>query len=472
MYYLVSYNKIKQQQMNDEHKVVLVADDEVSIRRNIRDLLTPLGYTVILANDGTSAIQTYSEESPGLVILDINMPDMNGLDVLVELKRIKDDIPVIVFTAFGTSERAIKAMKSGAYDYIEKPFELDEFILIVERAFQYSNLLTEVKQLRTMVDSSGMAMPENYIIGKSVNMQEIFKLVGRVAPTDATILIQGESGTGKELVADAIQRHSKLHDKPYVKINCGALSETLLESEIFGHEKGAFTGAFTQRKGLFEIADGGTVFLDEVNSMPHSLQIKLLRVLQHQPFFRVGGDKPVEVNVRILASTNKDIKAEVKAGNFREDVYYRLNVVSINIPPLRERISDLVLLVQHFLQKYGDGKKIIVPSQTILKLKNYNWPGNVRELENTIHSALVTASSEVLHIDHLPSLTNEDLDKTDYVKLIDTGMSFKEIITAVEKKIIHDSLSKFEYNQSKAAKYLQVNRRFLYSRLKEWNDID
>ena len=323
-----------------------------------------------------------------------------------------------------------------------------------------------------MVDSSGMAMPENYIIGKSVNMQEIFKLVGRVAPTDATILIQGESGTGKELVADAIQRHSKLHDKPYVKINCGALSETLLESEIFGHEKGAFTGAFTQRKGLFEIADGGTVFLDEVNSMPHSLQIKLLRVLQHQPFFRVGGDKPVEVNVRILASTNKDIKAEVKAGNFREDVYYRLNVVSINIPPLRERISDLVLLVQHFLQKYGDGKKIIVPSQTILKLKNYNWPGNVRELENTIHSALVTASSEVLHIDHLPSLTNEDLDKTDYVKLIDTGMSFKEIITAVEKKIIHDSLSKFEYNQSKAAKYLQVNRRFLYSRLKEWNDID
>jgi two-component system response regulator AtoC len=392
--------------------------------------------------------------------------------VLEELKRLKDDIPVIVFTAFGTSERAIRAMKCGAYDYIEKPFELDEFLLIVERAFQFSNLMKEVKQLRTIVDASGLVMPEDYIIGKSANMQEIFKLIGRVAPTDATVLIQGESGTGKELVADAIQRHSKLHDKPYVKINCGAITETLLESEIFGHEKGAFTGAFSQRKGLFEIADGGTVFLDEINSMPQSLQIKLLRVLQHQPFFRVGGDKPIEVNVRILASTNKDIKAEVEAGNFREDVYYRLNVVSINVPPLRDRISDIVILVEHFLKKYGDGKKIVVPTQTIKKLKNYNWPGNVRELENTIHSALVTASSEILQIDQLPSLSNEIPDETDYMNMVDNGMSFKELINNVEKKIIHEALAKFDYNQSKAAEYLQVNRRFLYSRLKEWNDID
>ncbi len=458
--------------MNDGVKTVLVVDDEASIRRNINDLLSPLGYRVVLAEDGTSAIACFSVDSPGLVILDINMPDMNGLDVLEEIKRINKDIPVIVFTAFGTSERAIKAMKCGAYDYIEKPFELDEFLLIVERAFQYGNLLTEVKQLRTLVDSSGPAMPGDYIIGKSPKMQEIFKLIGRVAPTGATVLIQGESGTGKELVADAIQRHSKLHDKPYVKINCGALSESLLESEIFGHEKGAFTGAFAQRKGLFEIADGGTVFLDEINSMPHSLQVKLLRVLQNQPFFRVGGDKPVQVNVRILASSNKDIKPEVETGNFREDLYYRLNVVSIYVPPLRDRMSDMVILVQHFVQKYGDDRKIIISPQTIKKLKSYNWPGNVRELENTIHSAIVTASNEVLNIDQIPPSVNDDVDKTDYIRMIEKGMSFKEIITAVEKKMIHDALAKFQYNQSKTADYLQINRRFLYSRLKEWNDVD
>ncbi len=472
MYYNFTGTNERQSVMNNSDKTVLVVDDEASIRRNISDLLSPLGYRILLAEDGASAIATFSTDSPGLVILDINMPDMNGLDVLEEIKRINRDIPVIVFTAFGTSERAIRAMKCGAYDYIEKPFELDEFLLIVERAFQYGNLLNEVKQLRTLVDNSGQTVPGDYIIGKSSKMQEIFKLIGRVAPTDATVLIQGESGTGKELVADAIQRHSTLHDKPYVKINCGALSESLLESEIFGHEKGAFTGAFAQRKGLFEIADGGTVFLDEINSMPPSLQVKLLRVLQNQPFFRVGGDKPVEVNVRILASSNKDIKPEVDAGNFREDLYYRLNVVSIYVPPLRERMSDMVILVQHFVHKYCNDRKIIIPPQTIRKLKNYNWPGNVRELENTIHSAIVTASDEVLNIDQIPASVNDDVAKTDYLRMIDKGMSFKEAITTVEKKIIHDSLAKFEYNQSKTADYLQINRRFLYSRLKEWDDVD
>ncbi len=473
MYYnFACTNNQREQVMNNGEKIVLVVDDEASIRRNISDLLSPLGYKILLAGDGASAIESFSLDSPGLVILDINMPDMNGLDVLEEIKRINKDIPVIVFTAFGTSERAIKAMKCGAYDYIEKPFELDEFLLIVERAFQYGNLLNEVKQLRNLVDNTGQAVPGDSIIGKSPKMQEIFKLIGRVAPTEATVLIQGESGTGKELVADAIQRHSKLHDKPYVKINCGALSESLLESEIFGHEKGAFTGAFTQRKGLFEIADGGTVFLDEINSMPPSLQVKLLRVLQNQPFFRVGGDKPVEANVRILASSNKDIKPEVEAGNFREDLYYRLNVVSIYVPPLRERMSDMVILVHHFVQKYCSDRKIIIPPQTIRKLKNYNWPGNVRELENTIQSALVTASNDVLDIDQIPVSTYDDVAKIDYLRMIEKGMSLKEVITEIEKKIIHDSLAKFEYNQSKTADYLQINRRLLYSRLKEWNDID
>lgn len=455
--------------MEAEEKIVLVVDDEASIRRNISDLLSPLGYTINTAFDGASAIRSFSAEYPGLVILDINMPDMSGLDVLAELKAIKKDVPIIVFTAFGTSERAIRAMKCGAYDYIEKPFELDEFLLIVERAFQFGSLLNEVKHLRNIIDSSVAALASNDIIGKSSKMQEVFKLIGRVASTDATVLIQGESGTGKELVADALQRHSNLNNTPYVKINCGALSESLLESEIFGHEKGAFTGAFAQRKGLFEIADGGTVYLDEINSMPASLQVKLLRVLQNQPFFRVGGDKPVQVNVRIIASSNKDIKAEVENGNFREDLYYRLNVVCINLPPLRERISDIVILVQHFVQKYSKDKKIVVSPQTIRKLKKYNWPGNIRELENTIHSAIVTASSEVLVIDQLPSSVNDDNDKFDYIRQIENGMSFKDVISNVEKKIINEALLKFDHNQSKTADFLQINRRLLYSRLKDWS---
>jgi transcriptional regulator with PAS, ATPase and Fis domain len=271
-----------------------------------------------------------------------------------------------------------------------------------------------------------------------------------VAPTDATVLIQGESGTGKELVADAIHRHSHLSDRPYLKINCGALSESLLESEIFGHEKGSFTGALAQRKGLFEMAHGGTLYLDEINSIPQTLQVKLLRVLQKQPFFRVGGDRPVSVDVRIIASSNKDIRAEVETGNFREDLYYRLNVVSFHIPPLRERISDIELLAKHFLQKYGGGRMITITPESMTKLKKYAWPGNVREMENTIHS----------------TLGNEGAD---YLELIDQGKSLKEIVEMVEKKIINEALARFGYNQSKTADFLKINRRLLYTRQKDWS---
>ncbi|MCF8391912.1 MAG: sigma-54 dependent transcriptional regulator [Bacteroidales bacterium] len=449
-------------------KSILVADDEFSIRRNVADLLSPLGYQISVAKDGIEAIEKFRRESPQLVILDINMPHKTGMEVLVEIKKINKEVPVIMFTAFGNSERAIQAMKSGAYDYIEKPFDIDEFILIVTRALQFGSLLSELKQLRSAADSSQIRSTENDFIGKSPKMQEIFKLIGRVAPTNATVLIQGESGTGKELVADAIQRHSMLYDKPYVKINCGAISESLLESEIFGHEKGSFTGAFTQRKGLFEIADGGTVYLDEINSMPQSLQVKLLRVLQKQAFFRVGGDIPVTANVRIIASSNKDVKAEVDSGKFREDLYYRLNVVSINVPPLRERISDIYLLVEHFIAKFSPENKVIVPRETLNKLKKYNWPGNVRELENAIHSAIVTASNNVLNIENLSNDNQQEKEQVDYLNMVERGMSFKDVVNSVEKKIIFEALKKFDNNQSKAAEYLKMNRRLLYSRLKEW----
>jgi two-component system response regulator AtoC len=451
----------------DNKKTILIVDDEVSMRKNISDLLTPLGYVTIESGDGVSALIKFQQEKPNLVILDLNLPRKDGLEALREIKEIANDTPVIIFTAFGTSERAIKAMKLGAFDYLEKPFELDEFILTVERACEYSNLLAEIKKLRSIVNENQTQYPKDNIIGRNSRMQDIFKLIGRVAPTDATVLIQGESGTGKELVADAIQRHSLLADKPFIKINCGALSESVLESEIFGHEKGSFTGAESRRKGLFEIADGGTVYLDEINSMPQSLQVRLLRILQNQPFFRVGGSTPISVNVRVIASANKDIETEMEKGNFREDLYYRLSVVRINIPPLRERKDDIKPLTEYFIHKYSPGKKLIIPSESMKKLYSYNWPGNIRELENTIHSAIVTANNNLLVINQLPFKSVSSQQEFSFISLIEKELSFKKAVDFVEKRIIEEALSLNDHNQTKTAKYLKMNRRLLYSKIKE-----
>lgn len=448
-------------------KRILIVDDEAPMRKNISDLLSPLGYETLEAGDGEAALLKFHQDKPHVVILDINIPKKDGLEVLKEIKAISVDIPVIIFTAYGTSERAIEAMKQGAFDYLEKPFELDEFILTVERACEYNNLLTEVKKLRSIVNKSRNQLTKDNIISRNTKMQEIFKLIGRIAPTDATVLIQGESGTGKELIADAIQRHSLRADKPYVKINCGALSETVLESEIFGHEKGSFTGADSRRKGLFEIADGGTVYLDEINSMPKSLQVRLLRILQRQSFFRVGGVTPLSIDVRVIASANRDVEKEMESGSFREDLYYRLSVVRINIPPLRERKDDIDMLLDYFLQKYSPQKKLIIPVESRNKLHVYNWPGNIRELENTIHSAIVTASEGLLSIHHLPLQSialNEDFS---YISLIEKGLSFKKAINYVEKKIIEEAFILNDNNQTKTADYLKMNRRLLYSKMKE-----
>lgn len=444
-----------------------MVDDEASMRRNISDLLAPLGYETVEAGDGEEALQKLVLEKPHVVILDINLPKKDGLTVLMDLKAKSSDIPVIIFTAYGTSERAIKAMKMGAFDYLEKPFELDEFILIVDRAYDYHKLLTEVKNLRSIVNETGSQLPKDNIIGRNPRMQEIFKMIGRIAPSDATVLIQGESGTGKELIADAIQRHSLRAEKPYVKINCGALSKTLLESEIFGHEKGSFTGADSRRKGLFEIADGGTVYLDEINSMPQSLQVRLLRILQKQSFFRVGGVSPVTVDVRVIASANKDIEREMEIGNFREDLYYRLSVVRISLPPLRERKDDIDLLIDYFLNKYSAQKKMFVSVESRNILHSYSWPGNIRELENTIHSAIVTAINGVLVINHLPLKLTTQADELSIQSILGKEQSFKKIIFLVEKKIIEEALQLNDHNQTKTAAYLKMNRRLLYSKMKE-----
>lgn len=450
----------------EKERRVLVVDDEASIRKNIGDLLKPLGFAIYEADNGVAAIQLFSQYMPHVVILDINLPKKDGLCVLKEIKNITLDIPVIVFTAFGTSERAIEAMKLGAFDYIEKPFELDEFVMSVERASEYFNLLSEVKELRSLVNDSIVVKNRGEIVGKNKRMQEIFKLIGRIAPTDATVLIQGESGTGKELIADAIQRHSLRSDKPYVKINCGALSESVLESEIFGHERGSFTGADAMRKGLFEVANGGTVYLDEINSMPHSLQVRLLRILQKQSFFRVGGVKPVSVDVRIIASSNQDVESEMNKGNMREDLYYRLNVVRINIPPLRDRKDDLDDLIDHFLKKYSKDDEIVLSPSSRKKLFTYKWPGNIRELENTIYRALVTSSDGMLEIKEFAVQRGENDDQFSLLSLIDNGLSFRDAITFLENQLIRDALARNDNNQTKTAKYLNMNRRQLYTKIK------
>ena len=448
-------------------KHILIVDDEAPMRKNVCDLLSDKGYALSETGNGKDAIQKIKTEPVDLVLLDINLPEMDGLTALSKIKTYTPDLPVIIFTAYGTSERAIEAMKSGAYDYIEKPFELDEFLLIVERALEFSKLVGEVKELRSLV-SSRDEIDDNQIIGSSKKMKDIFKVIGRVSPSNATVLIQGESGTGKELIADAIQRHSLRKDKPYVKVNCGGLTESILESEIFGHEKGSFTGAVSQRQGRFEMADGGTIFLDEINNMPESLQVKLLRLLQHQSFYRVGGEEPVHVDVRIIAASNKDVEREIEKGTFRKDLYYRLNVVQINLPPLIERQSDIPLLVKHFLKKFRPDQDLAVPFEEMQQLLAYHWPGNVRELENVIQRAVVMARKNIITIGNLESEPSET-DITTYLsKELKSGLNFKEIISRIEKELIYSVLNETQWNRTKAADKLQMHRRLLYSKMKEY----
>lgn len=446
---------------------ILVIDDEASMRKNISDLLAQEGFIIEEAADGIEAMEKLKLSQPKIILLDINLPKISGLTILNEIKKKYSEVPVIVFTAYGTSERAIEAMKAGAYDYIEKPFDLEEFVMIVKRAVNYSELLEEIKRLRKKINDDVFSIQDQELISRSPKMQEIFKVIGRVAPTDTTILIQGESGTGKELIANAIQRHSARRDKPFIKVNCGALPETLLESEIFGHEKGAFTGAVLQRQGRFELANNGTIFLDEIDSMPKSLQIKLLRVLQNGTFERVGGKETLFVNVRIIAATNKDIENEVALGNFREDLYYRLNVVKIVVPPLRERIEDIPLLVSYFLKKYSPDKSMLIHPESMFKLQNYHWPGNIRELENVIHSSIVLSKGDVVTIENLPDTNKPQAEKHYFQEMLKKGYSYKKILSDIEYKLILGALEEANWNKSKAAQLLQIHRKYLYDRMKE-----
>jgi len=451
-----------------EKKSILIVDDEALMRKNLTELLGEEGFAIFEAIDGEQAIEMVRTQQLNLILLDINLPKADGLAALVEIKRIAPAVPVIVFTAYGTSERAIRAMKTGAFDYLEKPFDLDEFLLTIRRALNYSDLLTEVQTLRSKVPEPQPYFSSTELIGTTLKMQEIFKTIGRVAGTDATVLIEGESGTGKELVSDAIQRHSLRKDKPFIKVNCGGLQETLLESEMFGHEKGSFTGAVSRREGRFELANGGTIFLDEINNMPPPLQMKLLRVLQHKTFERVGGSETLTVDVRIIAATNKNIDAEVKAGRFREDLYYRLNVVHIVMPPLREHLEDVPILVDHFLNKYASGRRVFLSREAQQKVQTHSWPGNVRELENVIQRALVMAQGNVITVDDLPIESPGGRQIGDMQRTADERTPLKKLIAAFEKNLILEALTKTGWNRTKAAELLQINRRLLFSKIKRY----
>lgn len=451
---------------------ILIIDDEANLRKTLAEILHARGYTTLEADDGSTAIELLNNATPDLIFSDWKMPKIGGEQVLQYLHSQEKlaSIPVIVMTAYGSSHSAIEAIRLGAYDFITKPFDLDEIVFTAERALDHSTLNQEVLRLHSQ-SPQGYVGTAGRMIGTSAPMMDVFIMVGKVAETDSTVLICGESGTGKELVAEAIHNYSQRKTKPFVVVNCAALPETLLETELFGHERGAFTGAVGRKTGRFEMAEGGTIFLDEIGELSPSLQSKLLRVLQERTFERVGGTETIVGNFRVLAATNRDLEASVREKVFREDLYYRLNVVRIQVPSLRERRSDIVPLAEHFLHLYSqkNGFEVVgFSDEAILVLQNYSYPGNVRELENMVERAVLMARGRVIMPEHLPDKTranaNGDARQLE-IDLLD--LPFHKSVAELEKRLITRALKDSGGNKSEAANRLQINRRLLYNKIEE-----
>ena len=440
---------------------ILVIDDEERMCWALDRALSGEGYQVVTATRGLQGIALAQETEPSMVILDLKMPDMDGIEVLKEIKKINPSIPVIMITAHGTIDTAIVAMKIGATDYIAKPFKLEEIKVQIKQALHLSNLENQVSFLR-------QELGKNYgkHVGQSEAIKEVALLIRQVAKTDTTVLITGESGTGKEVSAVEIHKASNRVDKPFVAVNCAALPEQLLESELFGHEKGAYTGATSKKKGRFEIADKGTIFLDEIGEMPISMQAKLLRVLQERCFERVGGTETIHVDVRVIATTNVNLALAISNGTFREDLYYRLNVMRIIMPPLRSRKEDIPLLVNHFLEKFDPSHTKKISPAAIKVLTRYSWPGNIRELQNSIERALIVCQGSEIQPVHLPKELLKSSEETTppVINLTEGGFSLEEM----EKHLIINALEKHNYNQTKVAKYLGISRPTLLYRLKKY----
>jgi two-component system NtrC family response regulator len=452
---------------------ILVVDDEVNYLTVMEALLGGEGYEVLTSPGGQEALKVAAGADLDLVLTDMRMPKMNGIELLGELKRLYPDLPVIMMTAYGTVEKAVAAMKTGAFDYILKPFKNEELLVTIARALEHHRL---IQQNRMLLEDLDKKYGSPNIVGTSKAMQEILALVKRVATSRATVLISGESGTGKELVARAIHQQSPRAGKTFVSVNCAALTETLLESELFGHERGAFTHAVAMRKGRFELADGGTLFLDEVAEMSPALQVKLLRVLQEMEFERVGGNKTIKVDVRLVAATNRELKAEVEEGRFREDLYYRLNVVHLHIPPLRERQEDIALLAIHFLRKYAQenarGEVHLAP-EAMKMLMHYAWPGNVRELENVMERAVILCSQNLISANDLPrDLAGEtwgESSRLDIDRFIPMQTPLPEALEQIEEQMIRRALERSGQVQVRAAELLGITKSLLQYKLKKYH---
>lgn len=445
---------------------LLVVDDDDSLRRVLEFQLTEGGYEVETATDGLSALEKFNTNEYSCLITDLRMPEMNGLELIKRANAIKPETPLIVITAFGDVETAVEAMRLGAFDFITKPFNREQILLTVEKALKFGDTISENRRLRRLVHEHFQL--EN-VIGTSKAMKRVLDVVERVSQTDATVLITGESGTGKELIAKGIHFSGKRADAPFIAINCAAIPETLIESELFGHKKGSFTGAVADAKGKFEEASGGTIFLDEISAMPHSIQPKFLRVLQEQEVTRLGETTPRKVDVRIIAATNRDLKTMVEDNSFREDLYFRLAVVPIILPPLKQRREDIPLLVEHFLKRASDKynrNEIKISREVFNVLSGYSWQGNVRELENTIERMVVLASGDTLTHDDLPEEIKQPKQNFANVsiELPHEGIS----IDAVEREIIRKALEMNDGNQTHTARYLDITRSALIYRMQKF----
>jgi len=441
---------------------ILIVEDEKSMREVLKILLEGENYEVVSASDGLEGLSHIEKDIFDLVITDVKMPKVDGFELLIKVKEMSPNTIVIMITAFGTTEAAIEAMKLGAYDYINKPFKIDEIRLIVKKAIEKKRLREELSLLRKKTKTSYTL--EN-IIGKSPQMQELFKLIPRIAQSNSNVLITGESGSGKELVAIALHNLSQRKDGNFVTVNCAAFPEGLLESELFGHMKGSFTGAVYNKQGLFEIADGGSILLDEICEMSINLQAKLLRVLENGTFRRVGGTTDIKVDVRAISATNRDIKQEIASRGFREDLYYRLNVVPIHIPPLRERMEDIPLLIEHFLRKTSNQLKRVTP-EAIHILTEYPWKGNVRELENVVERiALLTEKEEITPSDLPPEMTGYSGDIKEIPDLTEKGIEIDTIIEDIEKRYLLKALERSDGVKKDAAKLLNLSFRSFRHRL-------
>ena len=442
---------------------ILIIEDEKNMVWALTNALKQDGYQIESVLRGDQALSNIEKLDPDLVLLDIKLPGMDGISVLSAIRASGNDVPVIMMTAHGTLDTAIQAIKLGATDYLSKPFDLEEMKITVKKALQFGEMTKEIHFLKDELSKN----LKDTIIGSSEKMQDLLQVAEQVAVSDATVLITGESGTGKEVIADFLYKSSGRSEMPFVKVNCGALTETLLESELFGHEKGAFTGAVGRKPGRFERADGGTIFLDEIGEIPLSIQVKLLRILQQKEFERVGGTETLSADVRILAATNRNLAEMVEQGSFREDLYYRLNVIPIEIPALRERKEDIPLLLEHFINKFADKmkrEKLVIDDAAMECLVNYSWKGNIRELENLVERMVILSRGEVIKVDDLPKEIKVKDNQEIPFYLPDSGIKLDE----VEKDLIFQAMQRTDHNQTKAAKLLGISRHTLLYRLEKY----